>query len=149
MNVVIKRIFKGDDYTIGKLYIDNKYFCDTIEDIDRKLHKDMNLNLIKKTKVYGKTAIPVGTYKLNMTTTSPKFGRTAWAKKYGGKVPRILDVPGFSGILIHPGNTAEDSHGCILVGKNDVKGKVTNSTNTWYALMEVLKEYKEIEIKIE
>lgn len=135
MEVLVKRIAKLPTYTIGKLYINNKYECDTIEDCDRSLNQNMPLEEIKKKKVYGETAIPTGTYKVVMNVVSPKFQNRSWAKPYGGRLPRLLNVPGFDGILIHVGNTAQDSLGCILVGKNTVKGKVTNSTITFNNLM--------------
>lgn len=85
--------------------------------------------------MYGKTAIPAGTYRVLMNTVSQKFQDRAWAKPYGGLVPRLRNVPDFQGVLIHPGNTAADTDGCILVGDNTEKGKVTNSTNRFYELM--------------
>ena len=127
----IVRKWNRPDYCIGKLYLDNNYVCDTLEDTDRGLHQQMSEAEIKAKKVYGKTAIPVGTYKVDMTTVSPKFKSRSWAQKNGGRVPRILNVKGFEGVLIHPGNTAEDTLGCVLLGENKVKGKVTNSQTQW------------------
>ena len=118
MEIVVNRIFKGNKYTIGKLYVNGEYICDTLEDVDRGLTQSMSLTEIKKKKVYSQTAIPVGTYDVEVSK-SPKFGRN---------LPRLQDVPGFTGILIHRGNTASDSAGCILVGENKVVGKVINST---------------------
>ena len=119
MEIRVKRVFRGEDYTIGKLYIDGKYICDTLEDKVR--------NLPQEVKIHGKTAIPAGIYEINMNTVSPKFKQKSWAKKYKGIVPRLVNVPYFSGVLIHPGNTAADTDGCILVGENSVSGKVLNS----------------------
>ena len=87
----------------------------------------MSLEEIKKKKVYGETAIPTGTYKVDVNTISPKFKSRTWAKPYGGKLPRLIDVPGYEGVLIHAGNKAEDSLGCVLVGENKVVGQVINS----------------------
>lgn len=140
MELVLKRRFKGLNYTIGSLYIEDKYFCDTIEDTDRYLDSSMNLEDIKRIKVYGNTAIPYGTYKIDMDTISPKFKDRSWAKPYDGKIPRLIEVKGFDGVLIHVGNTEQDSLGCILVGENKVKGKVINSTITFNNLMNVLLE---------
>ena len=136
MEIKVKRIAKKATYTIGKLYVDGTYACDTIEDKDRGLTDDMPLELIKTKKVYGKTAIPTGTYKLDMNTVSPKFKDRSWAKPYGGKVPRLLNVKGFEGVLLHVGNSDKDSSGCLLVGKNTVVGMVTDSTNTFKKLMD-------------
>lgn len=118
MNILVKRIAKKDTYTIGKMYIDGKYFCDTLEDKDRDLKQASSLSSIQKIKVPNQTAIPTGTYEV-IVNKSPRFGRM---------LPRILNVPGFDGILIHRGNTDKDTSGCILVGENKVVGKVINST---------------------
>lgn len=136
MKLTLDRRWKKDTYTIGVLYVDGVRFCDTIEDKDRGLDASMPVNKIKKLKVYGKTAIPTGTYKIDMDTISPKFRFRQWAKPYGGIVPRLLAVPCYSGVLIHPFNTAEDSLGCIGPGQNKVKGKVVNSTVTFTKLMD-------------
>ena len=133
MKLLLKRIARKDTYTIGKLYIDNQYFCDTIEDKDRGLKQNMSLSEIKNIKVQSKTAIPTGTYNVTLNVISPKYStRDFYIKNAkGGRVPRLLNVPGFEGILMHVGNTAEDSAGCILVGKNTQVGKVLDSSNTF------------------
>lgn len=138
MKLLLRRIFKGPRYTIGKLFINGVYECDTLEDQDRGLTSQMSLEEIKAKKVYGVTAIPTGTYSINMTTVSPKFKDRAWAKPYKGILPRLENVEGYEGVLIHVGNKAEDTLGCILVGENKVKGQVINSTATFYELMTVL-----------
>lgn len=138
MKLLLRRIFKGHSYTIGKLFINGVYECDTLEDQDRGLTSQMSLEEIKAKKVYGVTAIPTGTYSINMTTVSPKFKDRAWAKPYKGILPRLENVKGYEGVLIHVGNKAEDTLGCILVGENKVKGQVINSTATFYELMTVL-----------
>lgn len=138
MKLLLRRIFKGPRYTIGKLFINGVYECDTLEDQDRGLTSQMSLEEIKTKKVYGVTAIPTGTYSINMTTVSPKFKDRAWAKPYKGILPRLENVKGYEGVLIHVGNKAEDTLGCILVGENKVKGQVINSTATFYELMTVL-----------
>lgn len=135
MELKVKRVAKKEDYTIGKLYIDGVYFADTLEDCDRGLTQDMPLEEIKAKKVYGKTAIPTGTYEIDMNTVSPKFKDRSWAKPYGGKLPRLIGVKGFDGVLCHPGNTSESTSGCLLVGKNSVKGMVTDSSRTFMSLM--------------
>lgn len=138
MKVKVKRTYRGPLYSIGKMYVNDTYLCDTLEDKDRGLTSQMSLEEIKAKKVYGVTAIPTGTYSINMTTVSPKFKDRAWAKPYKGILPRLENVKGYEGVLIHVGNKAEDTLGCILVGENKVKGQVINSTATFYELMTVL-----------
>lgn len=135
MELLVKRVARRDEYTIGRLYINGVKFSDVLEDCDRGLTQDMPLEEIKSKKVYGKTAIPTGTYEVDMNTVSPKFQARSWAKPYGGKLPRLIDVKGFEGVLLHVGNTASDSSGCLLVGKNSIKGMITDSTKTFMSLM--------------
>lgn len=134
MEIKVKRRFKGTDYTIGSLYINSIYECDTLEDTDRGLTNDMPLSVIQTKKVYGKTAIPTGRYGIDMNIVSPKFKDRSWAKFCNGKLPRLRDVRGFEGVLIHVGNTADNSSGCVLVGQNKLKGQVINSTETFVKL---------------
>jgi len=142
MNITVKRIAKRASYTIGRMYINGIYFCDTCEDTDRGLTQYMSLAEIKRKKIYSRTAIPTGTYNVTMNIVSPRFSKRDFYKKNcdGGRVPRLLNVPGFDGVLIHVGNSAADSNGCLLVGKNSQVGKVLNSTNTFLALYKKLKE---------
>lgn len=131
MKLQLKRIAKKSDYTIGKLYIDGEYFCDTLEDRVRELSKEQ--------KIAGQTAIPAGKYPI-IVNLSPRFKRL---------LPRLLNVPHFEGILIHRGNTAKDTSGCILVGENKRTGMVLNSTYYEERLVEILKEQSNITIEIE
>lgn len=135
MKILVDRKWRKEDYTIGKLFIDGVPFCETLEDKDRGLRNTMPLGEIKKIKVYGETAIPVGTYEL-ILSYSTKFASRIWGKKYKGLVPELLNVKGFSGIRIHPLNTAKDSLGCIGVGRNTVVGMITESTSHYYKLMD-------------
>lgn len=135
MKLILDRKWKKDTYTIGIMYIDGVRYSETCEDKDRGLRSDMSLSQIKSKKVYGKTAIPTGTYTLKMTY-SPKFANRPFAKKYGGKVLEILNVKGYSGVRIHPFNTAEDSLGCVAVGRNLEKGKVLQSTEYYLKLID-------------
>lgn len=149
MKLLLKRIALRDTYTIGKLYIDNHYFCDTLEDKVRDLNKDGDLNDVGESKVAGQTAIPYGTYKVTMDVQSPKFSQRAsyaWCKGY---LPRLLNVPHFDGVMIHSGNDATHTAGCILVGENRVKGQVLNSMNTLKRLYDILKGVDDITITIE
>lgn len=118
-----------EERTLGKLYINNEFFCSTIEDKYRDLSKEK--------KVYGETCIPFGTYKV-IINMSPKYGRL---------MPRLLDVPHFEGILIHSGNTEQDSAGCILVGERSGQ-KVINSRDTFNRLFNRLEKYSIIKIEI-
>lgn len=129
MKLELKRRFLGESYTIGSLSIDGKKFCDTLEDKVRDLNKNGVFDGDEK-KVYAETAIPYGTYNV-VVDYSPKFKR---------ELPRLQNVKHFEGILIHRGNTAEDSAGCILVGENKVKGMVINSTPYEKELVRILKE---------
>lgn len=143
MRLTLKRIALRDSYTIGKLYVDSHYFCDTCEDQVRDINKDGDLNDAGEGKVYGKTAIPYGTYEITLKVQSPKYSQRASYDWCNGYLPRLLNVPHFDGILIHSGNTADDSAGCILVGENKVKGKVINSMATLKRLYAVLREYSD------
>lgn len=143
MKLLLKRKFKGDTYTIGDLFIDGKFFCNTLEDKVRILpllcHETAQGRACKcKEKVYVQTAIPAGTYKITMEH-SPKFKRV---------LPYLHDVPHFLGILVHSGNDESASSGCLLVGKNTVKGKVLESRATSDALNKILSSEKEITIEI-
>lgn len=135
MKLLLERLWKKDTYTIGRFSVSGMRFSDTIEDKDRGLTDKMSEEEIKSKKVYGKTAIPKGTYDIKMTY-SPKFATRPWGSKYGGKVVQLLNVKGFSGVRIHPLNTAEDSLGCIGVGRNLQVGSITQSTNFYYKLLD-------------
>lgn len=134
MNLKLKRIAKKSSYTIGKLYVDGKYFCDTLEDTDRGLISYKPESELRRLKVKGKTAIPTGKYEITLSIVSPKFSKYASYKFCGGKLPRLLNVPIYEGVLIHIGNDADDTEGCILVGRNKVVGKVIKSGETFKAL---------------
>lgn len=130
MNITLNRIAKKPKYTIGKLYIDGEYFCDTIEDTDRGLTQTMTDVQIKSKKVHGQTAIPTGTYRVIIS----------YSNKFKRQMPLLLNVPGFLGIRIHSGNTEKDTEGCLIVGKNKVVGKVIESKDTYNKLFSILCE---------
>ena len=136
MEVTLDRRWPKKDYTSGVISINEKYFSESVEDRDRGLTSDMPLSKIKRFKVKGQTAIPKGRYEIDMDTVSPRFKDKYWAKKYGGIVPRIKAVPGWSGVLIHPLNFPEQSEGCIGPGENKVRGGVVKSVETFYRLMD-------------
>nr|DAM01317.1 MAG TPA: hypothetical protein [Bacteriophage sp.] len=130
MEIKVKRITPIDyPYTIGKMYIDGDYFCDTLEDRVRDINKNGKFDN-GEAKIAGETAVPYGRYQV-VVNMSPRFKR---------ELPRLLNVPNFEGILIHRGNTDKDSSGCILVGENKVKGKVINSTPYEQKLVSILKD---------
>ena len=129
MKLTLKRIALRPTYTIGRLYIDDVYFCDTIEDTVRDLNKNDKFDNGEK-KVHSKTAIPYGIYEIKWTY-SPRF------KKY---TPQLMNVPSFEGIRIHAGNTSADTEGCLILGKNKQVGKVLNSRATINKFYPIIKE---------
>lgn len=140
LQMKLDRRYKCNGYTIGHLYVDGRYFCDTLEDVDRGLADTMTEAEIKAKKLKSITAIPTGVYYVTMGTMSAKFGgKPFYRQTCGGKLPRLLGVKGFDGILIHCGNTAKDTEGCILVGENKVKGQLINSREAFRRLCAVLK----------
>lgn len=148
--MVLKRTYKGEDYTIGHIYIDGEYICDTIEDKDRGLTDQMSQQEIVKIKVANKTAIPTGTYKLTLDVVSPKFIQKAYYYSFcNGKLPRLLKVKGFDGVLIHKGKDQDSSSGCIIVGYNKIKGQVVNSQQAFEKLYKTIQAKKITEITIQ
>lgn len=134
MKLELKRIARKETYTVGRLSVDGRYLCDTLEDKDRDQNRNGRFDGAEK-KVYAQTAIPNGTYRVTLEH-SPKF-----SPRYGGrKVPYLHDVPHFEGILIHTGNTADDSAGCILVGTNSATGRVANSLVAFNKLLPMLEQ---------
>lgn len=151
MKLLLVRKYKKAEYTIGELYIDGKFFCNTIEDKDRGLKQNMTLSEIQKTKVPNETAIPAGKYEVVLDIISPSFSKKQFYKDFcDGKLPRLLNVPGFEGILIHCGTNQDNSSGCIIVGENKIKGGLINSKETFMKLYTILKSSDDkIEITIE
>ena len=130
MELLLQRIDRQSSYTGGKLYVNGVYECDTVEDTDR----DKNSNGIfdgDEKKVMHETAIPNGRYRITLVN-SPKFS----PKVNNRNMPLLNNVPSFTGILIHWGNSAADSSGCILVGKNYFGGRISNSKVTFLALLD-------------
>ena len=115
--LLLKRRYFNDRYTIGSLSVDGELLCDTLEDKVRDYNKDGDLLDKDETKVYGETAIPYGRYKV-IVSYSPKLKR---------ELPLLNDVPHFSGIRIHAANWPTQLEGCIAPGENKVKGGVINS----------------------
>ena len=135
MKLTLKRIARRKFYTIGRLLNEKgERICDTLEDPDRGLKSIMPLDQIKNIKVKGDTAIPTGTYEVNVNIVSPKysnFSKYPYAKIAEGKMPRLMNVPGYQGVLMHAGNTQKDTEGCILLGQNTTVGRVNQSQATW------------------
>ena len=128
MLIEVKRFDFKDSYTAGRMYIDNLYFCYTLEDVVRE-----------GAKVDGQTAIPTGTYDV-IIDDSTRFGRP---------MPHILNVPNFKGVRIHSGNTSKDTEGCILLGASYAgKDFIGNSKNSFDIFFEKLKTAKTATIKI-
>ena len=140
MKLRLERRWPKSTYTIGVLFIDGIRFCETLEDKDRGLKQTDSKSYISSHKVYGETAIPKGEYSIVLNVLSPKYAVSSWYKqKTEGYMPRLLAVPGFDGILIHPGNTAVDTLGCILVGRNTQVGRLTQSKDIFAALYKKMK----------
>ena len=143
MNLTLQRIYKSANYTIGTLYADGTYFCDTLEDTVRQLPATCPDTARGQAcccpeKICAYTAIPAGVYKITLEY-SPRFRRV---------LPLLHDVPHFLGVLIHSGNDADDSAGCILVGRNKAKGKVVESRATSDKLNALLTGHRSITIRI-
>ena len=139
MELTLHRKWKKDDYSIGLLYVDGVFLCNTLEDTDRGIDQSMTTKEIEEKKVYGETAIPYGRYEITMKVQSPKYKTYKQYQKCKGYLPRLKNVKGYSGVLIHIGNWPKDTCGCILVGKNEVKGAVVNSTTYFWKLYDLLK----------
>ena len=129
MKLKLERKYFKDTYTIGNLYINGSFFSNTLEDKNRDVNKNGKFDNVE-VKVYSETCIPFGTYEIKIIF-SPKFKR---------ELPWLQNVPSFTGILIHRGNTSKDSAGCILVGENKAVGKVLNSTIYEKELVKMIKE---------
>ena len=135
LELKVERRWKRSGYCIGVLYVNGVRFSETVEDEDRDLDSSMNLLDILRLKKPGITAIPKGKYTV-VLSVSPKFKKKSWAKKYGGLVPEIVGVKGYSGVRIHPANKAEELEGCIAPGENKIKGGVINSVKKYTELFE-------------
>lgn len=143
MELLLKRKFKKKDYTIGELTYNGEFICDTLEDQDRELKDSMSLEEIRKIKKPSLTAIPTGTYKITLDIISPKFSKYPFYMGVcKGKLPRLQNVKGFDGILIHCGegpNGARFTSGCIIIGLNTIKGGLTKSKECFEKVYKILK----------
>lgn len=118
MRLLLERRDFAATRTIGTLFIDSVFFCYTLEDCDRKLEDGGK-------KIDGETCIPRGSYQVIID----------YSNRFKCEMPHVLDVPQFDGIRIHPGNTSEDTHGCILVGTATTTDRLLNSRAAYMALM--------------
>lgn len=126
MKITVKRFAFEDDYTIGRLSIDGKYICDTLE--PRSAHvsnKENSQQITEQKHVYGKIAIPTGTFKIEMAMSS----------KFHKLMPYLTNVKAFEGVMIHPGNYPKDTLGCILPGWNRRVGMVCASVTAFSEIM--------------
>lgn len=143
MKLTIKRTITRNSYTLGKLYVDGVYFCDTLEDRDRGLTQNMSVEQIKSIKVPGETAIPKGTYRVTLDVVSPKFSKYPfYMETCGGKLPRLIDVKGYEGVLIHVADGPKrDSlvQGCIGVGNLSAEEYLMNGKKVFAELYNKLK----------
>ena len=146
MQLKLIRKYRYSNYCIDKLYINNEYFSDALEDPDRSLTDSMSLEEIKRIKIKGNTCIPYGTYNITLDVVSPKFGSKSYYKEVcNGKVPRLLNVKGFEGILIHVGdgpNGHRLTEGCVLIGRNTIKGGLTEGKKYFQLLYNQMLEAK-------
>ena len=115
MKITVKREFFSDTETLGTMFINDKFFCYTLEDYDRKLKQNQSSSEIAHKKIYGKTAIASGDYRV-ILSISNRFKRL---------MPEVLNVKGFAGIRIHGGNTHLNTDGCVLVAKNRFVDKLS------------------------
>lgn len=138
MELLLERKWCKQDYTIGRLYINKEFFCNTLEDTVRDINKNGTFDC-GEFKISGHTAIPYGEYEVTLDIVSPKFSKYPFYKEVcNGKLPRLLNVPNFDGVLIHCGSTADNSAGCILVGNNTIKGGLTDSKKIFKNLYSIL-----------
>jgi hypothetical protein len=126
----LKRVVKTQVSTIGELYINGIFECYILEDVDRELNQRMGVDEILQLKIKGKTAIPSGNYDIAIT----------WSNRFAKYLPLVMSVPGYAGIRIHPGNTAEHTEGCLLPGEFMSKDRVINSKKAFNKLFKKLRD---------
>lgn len=120
MLIEVKRASCGATCTLGKMYIDDVEYCYTLEDV------------VREEKVYGETAIPAGRYRVVVTHSN----------RFGCDMPLLMEVPNFSGVRIHYGNTDADTHGCILVGTHVSPNgdAITESRAAYYRVFDKIRD---------
>ena len=141
MEILVYRKWKKPDYTVGRLSVDGVFMANTMEDIDRGLDDGMQDWMIRNKKIPNVTAIPTGRYQVEMNVVSPHFSKYPFYMEVcQGKLPRLKNVKGFEGVLMHCGVDHSNSSGCILLGLNMQKGKLTNSKETFKKVYALMKE---------
>jgi hypothetical protein len=136
MNLKLKRFEYSSTYTIGRLYCDNDYLCYVLEDRVREVEG----RPVTEWKVQNETAIPKGTYRVVID----------YSNHFGKELPHILDVPGFTGVRIHSGNSSKDTEGCLLVGTGWAGTDwISGSKEAFDSLFPKLKSATDITITIE
>ena len=141
MKLDLNPIQKTQKTTISELLIDGKFECYILEDYDRCLTQHTPIDQIKTIKVYGKTCIPAGTYDVVIS----------WSNRFNKYLPLLINVPGFEGIRIHPGNKEEDSLGCLLPGVThspDFVGASKIAFNALFSKLKAVEKNEKITIKI-
>ena len=141
MEILVYRKWKKPDYTVGRLSVDGVFMANTMEDVDRGLDDGMQDWMIRSKKIPNVTAIPTGRYQVEMNVVSPHFSKYPFYMEVcQGKLPRIKNVKGFKGVLLHCGSDHSNSSGCILLGLNKQKGKLTDSKETFKKIYSLMKE---------
>lgn len=152
MILKVKRELPKDTYTPGTLYIDGEKFCSTLEDLDRGLTQDMTIGEIQSKKVYGETAIPKGAYRVTTKVVSPKFSKYPFYMEVcEGRLPRLLDVPGYEGVLIHVADGWKKDKllaGCIGIGERQSDGSLLNGKEIFRRLWNKIKNEENLIIEI-
>ena len=141
MEILVYRKWKQPEYTVGRLSVDGVTICNTMEDVDRGLDDGMPDWKIRNMKIPNVTAIPTGRYEVEMNVVSPRFSKYPFYMEVcQGKLPRLKNVKGFEGILLHCGVDHSNSSGCILLGLNKQKGKLTDSKETFKKVYTLMKQ---------
>ena len=144
MEIEVYRKWPKAGYCIGRMYIDGQLICNSLEDEDRGLSDSMEERTILNRKIWSKTAIPKGRYTVDMETVSPKFSQKQFYMDVcQGKLPRLKNVKGFEGILLHVADGPKGAdllEGCIGVGMNRVKGQLCDGKETFKKVYALMKE---------
>lgn len=147
MKIEVDRTWRKREYTIGRLFVNGELFCNTLEDPDRELKQSMPLREIINKKIPNQTAIPTGTYKITLDVKSPKFSTyNFYDDVCDGYLPRLLDVPGFIGILLHVADGPKGAdlvQGCIGIGYNKIKGGLVDGKDVFRKLYKRMKAAKD------